>query len=488
MFNINIKTPQALTRLKENETVLLFLSLTILSSLLIYSLTQLKVSNLSTYAVGLELSLYTCLIVYAWGHLGKALGLATSLLGLIFIFLAAAVLGQRIVLISIIPSLGATIFSYWCYKKEDALKQEKALKLESITEDKNDLEIECKKKIALHEALQERVKKFATLSEMAQVFSSTLNQQEISVIMVEKTMSLVGKGENGLLYLVDPEINRLRLAILKSNNPNQKPEKHLGKDGDVYDHWAIRHKQVLLIEDTRKDFRFKEEDSHRTGWPVSALMASPLIRGERIMGLLRLDSQKPSAFTTNDLRFLDIISDIGAAALENARLVDRTEELARRDSLTNLYVHSYFKGELTRQLQDALATSTPLSLLMMDIDDFKKYNDLYGHTVGDIVLKKAAKILLATTRGDAVVSRYGGEEFAVILPKTDKNRARDKAEEIRKAIERETIFIRNKETHITISVGVKTFPQEAMLPEELIKKADDALRQAKAEGKNRICS
>lgn len=477
-----------LTRIRENETALLFVSLTILSAFLIYSLTQIDVYRLFTYVLAIIISLYICLILYAWATVGKHLGLTTSILATMFILLTTVASGERIILFSLIPAIGATIFSHWFYLKEARLRQEEEIELEKITGDKNDLELEYKDKTELHKALEERIKKFTSLSEIAQTFSSTLDKKEILSFMVEKTMSLIGKGETCLLYLVDPEINRLRLNILKSNNPEIRQERYLGKDGDVYDHWAIRQKQVLLIENTHKDFRFREEDSRHTTRPVTSLIASPLIRGERITGLLRLDSPTPNTFTANDLRLLDIISDIGSAALANARLLERTEELGKKDSLTNLYVHRYFQEELAKELHHALNTSCSLSLLMIDIDNFKSYNDLYGHTVGDLVLKKLAKVLLITSGGDAIVSRYGGEEFAVILPQAKKDDAVEKAEEIRKAVEHEPIFIRNAETHITISIGVKTFPQDAMLPEELIKTADDALRTAKALGKNRICS
>lgn len=477
-----------LIKIKENQPVLLLTSITVVSSFLIYSLTQLDTNILFTYALGLGLSLYTCLILYAWVTLGSPLGFTTSILSIVFILLASIVSGQRIIFLSLIPAIGAAIFGYCFYRKEQNIRQEKDLDLEKIEEDKNDLEIVYKDKTELHKALQERFKKFTALSEIAQTISTTLNQQEISSFMVEKTVSLIEKGENCLLYLVDPEINRLRLSILKSNNPDIHQEKYLGKGGDIYDHWAIRQKQVLLTENIHKDFRFREEDSRSTGWPVASLIAAPLIRGERIMGVLRMDNPRPNIFTANDLRLLDIISDIGAAALENSRLVERTEELGKRDSLTNLYVHNYFLKELANQLQDALRASASLSLLMIDIDNFKTYNDRYGHTVGDMVLKTLARVLILTSGGDAIVSRYGGEEFAVILPGAKKKEALARAEEIRKETETKPISIRNTETHITISIGVKTFPEDAMLPEELIKTSDTALRLAKAQGKNRVCS
>jgi len=122
---------------------------------------------------------------------------------------------------------------------------------------------------------------------------------------------------------------------------------------------------------------------------------------------------------------------------------------------------------------------------MVDIDNFKEYNDRYGHTAGDIVLKTLSNVLRRFAE-NGVLCRYGGEEFSMLLPETSKRKARDIAEEIRKAVEKETIELRRLRTNISVSIGVAVFPEDARVQDELILKADERLYMAKRHGRNRV--
>jgi diguanylate cyclase (GGDEF)-like protein len=185
---------------------------------------------------------------------------------------------------------------------------------------------------------------------------------------------------------------------------------------------------------------------------------------------------------------LDIIGELTALALENARLYRQTEELAIKDSLTGLYVNRYFKERLDEEIKRALRSDISFAFLMMDIDDFKGFNDKNGHIAGDAVLKKIGEILSSKASPGDIVARYGGEEFAFLTLNCDRKQAVELAENIRKEVETTPVLIRRKKCSVTMSVGVAMFPGDAKMKEDVIWEADTCLYKAKSGGKNKVCS
>ena len=174
-------------------------------------------------------------------------------------------------------------------------------------------------------------------------------------------------------------------------------------------------------------------------------------------------------------------------------LLDRTARLEKEaitDGLTGLFNHRHFYSRLEFEVNRATRANSPVSVLILDVDNFKRYNDRYGHPRGDEVLRKCAAAIRDTVRGVDIAARYGGEEFAVILTETDKKGAMVVAENIRRAIEEQRFRDEEGETthNVTVSIGVSSYPADTMEMKDLIKKADDALYTAKKEGKNRVCA
>ena len=174
-------------------------------------------------------------------------------------------------------------------------------------------------------------------------------------------------------------------------------------------------------------------------------------------------------------------------------LLDKTSRLEKEaitDGLTGLYNHRHFYNRLEFEINRAARANSPVSVLILDVDNFKKYNDRYGHPKGDEVLRKCSAALRESVRGVDIAARYGGEEFAVILAETDKKGAIVVAENIRRAIE--GLRFSDEEgdaTHnVTVSIGVSSYPADTKEVNDLVKKADDALYTAKREGKNRVCA
>jgi diguanylate cyclase (GGDEF)-like protein len=173
---------------------------------------------------------------------------------------------------------------------------------------------------------------------------------------------------------------------------------------------------------------------------------------------------------------------------QKAREVDFYKELSRTDGLTQLYNHKFFHQLLATEIARARRYGGEISLLMVDVDHFKTYNDSNGHPMGDAALQKVAWILSETSRDVDSVARYGGEEFAIIAPETPKRGAMELAERLRKKVENADF----ENSHVmpggkfTVSIGVAAYPEDASTKSELIEKADQSLYQAKASGRNAV--
>ncbi|MCS6885821.1 MAG: GGDEF domain-containing protein [Acidobacteriota bacterium] len=167
---------------------------------------------------------------------------------------------------------------------------------------------------------------------------------------------------------------------------------------------------------------------------------------------------------------------------------DKLYRQATRDPLTGLANRSYFQNEIQKTFSIASRHNRVFSIMMMDIDFFKKINDTFGHDVGDNVLRKVADILMKHLRAHDVAARYGGEEFIILLPETPLSGALTVAERIRLAVEAFNFEIVGCSRKVTVSSGIADYPACAKEPDELIKRADEALYQAKTSGRNRVCT
>jgi len=221
--------------------------------------------------------------------------------------------------------------------------------------------------------------------------------------------------------------------------------------------------------------------------PASFLMV-PLTSGENVLGVLRVNSAVPDAYQSWDEDVLSTLANQAATALEKAFLVAQMEEMAVRDGLTGLFNHRYFQERLEDEIAKAERYNKDLSLVLLDVDHFKKLNDQYGHPEGDRVLKTVTRLILETVRNRVdTVARYGGEEFIVILPETDANAAYESAERIRKRIESH-LFEDGKGGvyRVTVSLGTASYPFDARTAAKLIHGADTALYASKNGGRNRV--
>lgn len=333
------------------------------------------------------------------------------------------------------------------------------------------------------ENLQKKHARYQRLQSIAEELSNLVEVGAISQLAVDRAFELIGKSEVCLLFLVDKDRQALSLfASRKAGSVKSVWTKH----GDQFDRYVLRTHRPLLVNDVRRDFRFTMVGAQSR--PIGAVIACPLLLNQSAEGVLRLDSAQPDAYTQDDLRFLDILLNLVATAVANARLFAKTQQLAMTDGLTGLLLRRPFLEQLEHAFLRAERSREPMSVLMLDLDSFKAYNDTYGHTAGDAVLVAVADVLRQVVPPDGVTVRYGGEEFAVLLPHASSTQAQRRAERIRATVERDlTKVSRADHPAVTVSVGLASFPGDAHASLELIRVADQRLYEAKQQGRNRVC-
>lgn len=222
---------------------------------------------------------------------------------------------------------------------------------------------------------------------------------------------------------------------------------------------------------------------------TKAILAIPLSMQGTVFGVFYFESPKMGAFLEAEQKILTILANSASLAIENALLHQKTEELSVVDELTQAFNYRYFTQALQEEVKRSKRYRQSLSLIMVDIDWFKKCNDSYGHLFGNLVLKDVVNIIKRCIRDVDILCRYGGEEFIVILPQTNKKDAYAIAERVRFFMQKHSFQdpgMRIK-TKLTVSVGVATFPEDATDPDKLILQVDSALYQAKGKGKNLVC-
>ena len=223
----------------------------------------------------------------------------------------------------------------------------------------------------------------------------------------------------------------------------------------------------------------------RLGDP-GAVAIMPLTKDDRVLGALVIEAEAPAGLTLEETRPLEVLGAVVASSLELAWSYEEVDRKARTDALTGLYNRMHFGEQLQRTLAEADRRNQPLSLVLLDVDHFKKVNDSWGHEAGDAVLKHVARILQEAVRAVDVCARYGGEEMAILMSQTDTASAVEVAERLRVRLEATVIRHAGAEIAVTASFGVATYPETVKVKEQLFPSADKALYIAKHEGRNRV--
>jgi diguanylate cyclase (GGDEF)-like protein len=240
----------------------------------------------------------------------------------------------------------------------------------------------------------------------------------------------------------------------------------------------------LLISDVEVDPRFARRNRER--YYTRSLISSPLLRMGTVLGVVNVNNKRnQESFVPDDLRLLEAIAGHAAVALGNACQYEETLQRAQRDALTGLANHGHLFATLEREVERAARYERELSVVMIDIDHFKRYNDRFGHPSGDEALVKVAKVISEISRVHDVVARYGGEEFTVLLPETNLTGAVAFGEKARQTVEAAG-FGPDAREELTVSVGCATLGAKHETANDLIEAADHELYRAKSLGRNRV--
>jgi diguanylate cyclase (GGDEF)-like protein len=243
---------------------------------------------------------------------------------------------------------------------------------------------------------------------------------------------------------------------------------------------ALKNKEKMYFSDVRNyrsPMPFKTKN-------IGSIFLLPLLYERELLGILVLLMGERDALSPQQRELLEVLCNQASASLANAKFHAEIERLAISDGLTGLFNHRHFQERLTQEMRRLERLTGSLSVLILDIDYFKRVNDTYGHPVGDAVLKGVAEIIRTTIREIDIAARYGGEEFAIILPGTEARGAMKMAERLRKTIMEEKYSGEGDTFRVTVSIGVAAYPNGVKSKEELIDRADKALYHAKHAGRN----
>ncbi|MGL6029894.1 MAG: diguanylate cyclase [Legionella sp.] len=326
--------------------------------------------------------------------------------------------------------------------------------------------------------LQDKNEQITLLVEMSDIMLACSSQDELSHVMTKYSGRML-QFSKGFLYMMHPSKNYLEIIASWGDATPQtvtfSPDQC----------WAIRRGRTHQVNINHEELIC---DHVTPAEEPEILLCVPLMAQNDIYGMLYLEVQPEEIVRMEDHKLLiNAFAELTALALANVRLRENLRYQSIRDPLTGLYNRRYLEDFMIKQLHQAERSGTPLSVLMMDLDHFKKLNDTYGHDAGDAALKEFGKILQNDIRMSDVASRYGGEEFIVVLYDADANAAKKRAENIRDAISMVHIkYGAQLVGPITVSIGIAEYPKDGRTLEALIENADQALYYAKNHGRNQV--
>jgi diguanylate cyclase (GGDEF)-like protein len=333
--------------------------------------------------------------------------------------------------------------------------------------------------------LRQENRRLRDLLEAARLVLSTF-ELNTALDAILKSAQELTRCSAASIALYDPEAKELNLFAQRGLDEHQIAKHRWAPQAGGLSDRVLRERRLMVVSQrTNRSFL---RDPARVNERIKTMVCVPLVFDGRPLGILYVSDFAPRDYSQTEQRALSILASFAATAIDRVKLHRLTQELARTDGLTGLFNHRFFQDQLAHEAARAERYRRPLSLVMLDVDNFKQINDRYGHPAGDAVLRHSGVLLRALVRECDVPARYGGEEFAILLPETAPDHALLVAERIQRSFAKAKPeqFGLPRRRHVGVSVGVASYPRDAKDRVELVRKADKALYTAKARGKNRV--
>ncbi|MCE9646390.1 MAG: sensor domain-containing diguanylate cyclase [Chloroflexi bacterium] len=336
----------------------------------------------------------------------------------------------------------------------------------------------------LKKIAREQINRLEIINELSRQIVSTLETKQVFALLNAAFQNAL---EADTYYIGILDGDEIRLELFYDDGEFFQDVRTQRKG--TLSNWVINHQQELFLPDLRLGIELDDVEMVIVGKEKTSLswMGVPM-RGAHVDGLMAISSYRPNAFDRSDMELLSTIAQRAALALDNTYHHALVAQEARLDSHTRVYNHGYFIEKLNEQAETCQALKQPISLIMLDIDHFKQYNDSFGHLTGDEVLVSLCDIIRSHIKNTDSVGRWGGEEFAIALPNTNGQQATLVAQRIRETLG--TLKLQNN-SHLkiptpTVSMGIAVFPDEIDVTSKLIDFADKRLYIAKERGRDQI--
>lgn len=339
---------------------------------------------------------------------------------------------------------------------------------------------------SLYQLLQRHMEELTVLNEVTTAINFGLDTEVLLNIVLEILLEMLDAYAGFILIFKEKNVRDTLFFISRGLDDDRKGHilnMRMGDKGIINKTLASNETVFIHAQDTQDAEKraFLDDEGNPGYWVCRPLF----IREENKIGVLGLAKKAQDTFGKEYVDLFSTLTNQLLMIVLNARLY----ELSITDSLTGLFVHRYFEQRLREEISRARRYFSKVSIIMMDIDHFKQCNDIFGHQVGNIILKKISLVIKLSIRKDEdIPTRWGGDELAIVLPETGKDGACILADRIRKNIENFNFMELDKKVRITVSLGISSFPVDALDENELVRKADEALYMAKSKGGNIVCS
>jgi diguanylate cyclase (GGDEF)-like protein len=309
---------------------------------------------------------------------------------------------------------------------------------------------------------------------VAKALTSSLDLDSILQTIMEK-MAEYFRPDTWSLLMVDEDKNELYFAIAVGSAAEALKNVRL-KVGEGIAGWVAKNGERLIVPDVLTDPRFAKRIDEMTQWETRSIICVPVRSKLRVLGVIQLVNVHLDQFSDQEMYFLQSLCDYAAIAIENARAVEKIQELTITDDCTGLYNARHLYKTLEAEVYRSARFGYEFSVLFIDLDHFKQVNDTHGHLVGSKLLAEIGYLIKAQLRLIDFAFRYGGDEFVVLLPQTSKDAALHVAKRLRDNL-RTSLFCKEEGLNLNIraSIGMATYPHDAKTPHDIIRQADEMM-------------